>query len=106
KAATIWIVEQLGLAMIPLWFLISCAFTSGTTKGTSGSIRNALVLSITTAPLLTASGASFLDTDPPAEKNAISIPSKLSGLASCTVYVVPWNSISVPAERLDDNKSN
>ena len=57
-------VEQLGLAIIPLCFLISCGLTSGTTKGTSGSILQALLLSTTTAPALAAIGANSLLTDP------------------------------------------
>ena len=36
---TIWVVEQLGLAMIPLWVAIASGFTSGITSGTSGFIR-------------------------------------------------------------------
>ncbi len=45
------IVEQLGLAMIPLgWSAAVSGLTSGTTSGTSGSIRQAEELSITIAP--------------------------------------------------------
>ena len=88
KPKLIIIVEQLGLAMIPLCFKISSGFTSGTTRGTSGSIRNALELSITIAPLLAASGANVLEIEPPANR-AISIFAKDSGLASSTTYVLP-----------------
>ncbi len=56
SATTIWIVEQLGLAMIPRCFMMSCGLTSGTTSGTSGSMRNALELSTTTAPAAAATG--------------------------------------------------
>jgi long-chain acyl-CoA synthetase len=59
-------------------------FTSGTTSGTSGSMRKALELSITTAPRFTASGAKVLLAAPPA-KSAICIFSNDSGLASSTV---------------------
>ena len=75
KPKLIIIVEQFGLAIIPLCFKISSGFTSGTTRGTSGSIRNALELSITIAPRLAASGANVLEIEPPAN-NAISIFSK------------------------------
>ncbi len=75
-------VEQFGLAIIPLCSCKSASFTSGTTNGTFSSIRKALVLSTTIAPRLAASGASSLDTLPPALNKAISIPSKLSGFAS------------------------
>ena len=49
-------------------------FTSGTTRGTSGSILHWLELSITTQPDFTATGAHIFDLSPPAEKRAISIP--------------------------------
>ena len=42
------VVEQFGFAIIPLLLAISSGFTSGTTNGTSGSIRQALLLSTTT----------------------------------------------------------
>ena len=69
--------------MIPLCLLMSSGFTSGTTSGTSGSIRKVLELSITIAPRLTASGANVLEMEPPANK-AISIFSKESAEASST----------------------
>ena len=102
KPRLIIIVEQFGFAMIPLCFKISSGLTSGTTSGTSGSIRNALELSITIAPRLAASGANVLEIEPPANK-AISIPSKDSGLASSTTYVLPLTVSSVPAERAEAN---
>ena len=36
---TIWVVEQLGLAMMPRWPARAAALTSGITSGTSGCIR-------------------------------------------------------------------
>ena len=75
KATTAWIVEQFGLAMIPLFFSISSELTSGTTSGTSLSILKALLLSITITPLDAAIGAYFLDTSPPAQNMAKSNPS-------------------------------
>src|SRR5205807_3798176 len=51
------IVEQFGLATIPLGIRASAsAFTSGTTSGTSGSMRQALELSTTIAPARAAIG--------------------------------------------------
>ena len=50
-------VEQFGLAMIPLWVLMASGLISGITRGTSGSIRKADELSTTTAPASTAAGA-------------------------------------------------
>ncbi len=66
--------EQLGLAMMPLWSLIRRALISGTTSGTSGSMRKAELLSTTTAPAFTASGAYCLEMPLPAENSAMSTP--------------------------------
>src|SRR6266581_4100236 len=63
-------------------------------------MRNALVLSMTTALAATAAGANSFETDPPAEKKAMSIPLKLSLVSSSTVYVSPAKSTLLPAERL------
>ncbi len=51
----------LGLAMTPRSWrpAIASGFTSGTTSGISGTIRKALVLSMTTHPALAAMGANF-----------------------------------------------
>lgn len=65
---------------------MASGFTSGITSGTSGTIRNAELLSTTIDPRSTASGPSSLLIDPPALNRAMSIPSKLSGRSSSTVY--------------------
>ena len=52
-------------------------------------MRQALELSMTTQPRLAASGASSLEVPPPAEKSAMSMPSKASGVASSTVMSRP-----------------
>ena len=57
SAHTSWIVEQFGFETMPWWADRLSAFTSGTTSGTAGSMRNALDLSTTTQPRATASGA-------------------------------------------------
>src|SRR5688572_16925271 len=62
-------------------------------------MRNALVLSTTTAPAATAAGANSLLMLPPAEKNAILTSLKLSFVNSSTVYVLPANSTGLPALR-------
>ena len=54
-------VAQLGLAMTPLCSRRASGLISGTTSSTSGSIRNADELSMTTAPCRTAAGAKRLD---------------------------------------------
>src|SRR5215218_833481 len=93
------IVEQLGLAIRPLCLWICSGFTSGTTRGTPSFMRNALVLSTTTAPAETAAGANSLLTDPPAEKNATCTPLKLSLVSSSIVWLLPPNVIDLPALR-------
>ncbi len=75
--------------------------TSGTTSGTSGSIRKALVLSTHTAPRLTASGSNLLETAPPAEAKTRSTPSNTSGVASSIVIACPLKLSCLPAERLE-----
>ena len=56
---------------------------------------------MTTAPLLTASCANFSEIDPPALKNAMSMPSNDSGTVSSTIYLWPPAVISAPADRLE-----
>ncbi|KAF5042894.1 hypothetical protein DSECCO2_507970 [anaerobic digester metagenome] len=99
STTTIWMVEQLGLAMMPLCQDRSSGFTSGTTRGTAGSMRQALELSTTTQPDLAAHGANFSEVEPPAEKRARSTPLKESSVSSCTVSFLEPNSTVVPAER-------
>ena len=82
SATTIWMVEQFGLAMMPLCQARSCGFTSGTTSGQAGSIRHAELLSMTTAPCRTAFGARSRLASPPAEKIAMSMPAKFASVAS------------------------
>jgi len=98
SAATACIVEQLGLAIIPLCLGISSGFTSGTTSGTSGSILQAELLSMTTEPESAATGAHFLEVDPPAEKSAISIFLKESSETASTVISSPLKTAFVPAD--------
>ena len=66
SATTIWMVEQLGFAMMPLCFQMSCGLTSGTTRGVAGSIRQALELSTTIAPFWAKSGEYCLEIPEPA----------------------------------------
>ena len=76
SGTTATIATQFGLAMMPMWRAIASGFTSGTTSGTPGSMRNAEELSTTTAPCRTAIGANRRDTAPPAENSAMSTPGK------------------------------
>ena len=70
------IVVQFGLATMPLGIDWSAwAFTSGTTSGTSGSMRQAEELSMTVAPAAATRGARARDAVAPAENRAMSRPS-------------------------------
>jgi hypothetical protein len=63
-----------------MFFLVkpatASAFTSGTISGTSGSIRQADELSITTAPAAPILGDHSFDTAPPADIRQISTSEK------------------------------
>ncbi len=78
---------------------MSSALISGTTSGTSGSMRKAWLLSTTTAPRLTASGSSSFAMSSPAAPSTMSQPSKASGQASSITICSPRNSTVLPAER-------
>ena len=95
-------VVQLGLAMMPLriWSM-ACGLTSLTTSGTSGSMRHADELSMTTAPASAYLGASALDVAPPAENSAMSMPVRSASAASSTTISSPRQGSVVPAERAD-----
>ncbi len=69
------IVVQLGLATMPFGVESrAAALTSGTTSGTSGSMRHAEELSTTMAPASATRGARRFDAAPPAEKSATASP--------------------------------
>ncbi len=55
---------------------IAAAFTSGTISGTSGSMRQADELSITTAPCAPIFGDHSFDTSPPADIRQMSTSEK------------------------------
>ena len=75
-------VQQLGLAMIPLCCRASSPLISGTTSGTSGSSRKAELLSMYTAPLFLIAGAKRWLMGPSTAPSTKSRPSKLSSVAS------------------------
>ena len=94
------IVVQLGLATIPFGMSSrSSAFTSDTTSGTSGSLRQALELSTTIAPAAATRGAHSLDVEPPLENRATSSPEKPAVAVSSTVMSSPFHGSVVPADR-------
>jgi hypothetical protein len=78
SATTSCAVEQFGFAM--MFFLVkpaaASALTSGTISGTSGSIRQAEELSITTVPAAAIFGDHSFDTEPPADIRQISTSEK------------------------------
>ena len=68
-------VVQLGLAMIPFGNRSRApGLTSETTRGTSGSLRQAEELSMTMAPAAATLGARTREAAPPAEKKTRSRP--------------------------------
>ena len=99
-AAIIDSVVQLGFAMIPFGrFAAASALTSGTTSGTSGSIRNAPELSTATAPRSAAIGAHRALTSSGTSNSAMSTPSKTSGASAWTVTSSPRTRSTLPADR-------
>ena len=95
-------VVQLGFEIIPRErFFVSCGFTSGTTSGTSESIRNAPELSTTTAPRETAIGAHSAETSSGTSNIATSMPSNASEVRATTVSSSPRQINFLPALRAD-----
>ena len=107
NTTTIMIVVQLGLAMMRRGQSnASAAFTSGTTKGTSSHIRNALELSIITAPYFVIVSANSSEVLPPAEVKAMSTSLKSSlCCSSFTSYSFPLKVYLRPALRVEPNKT-
>src|SRR5262245_23250890 len=94
------IVVQLGLATMPLGMLSSApGLTSDTTRGTSGSMRQAEELSITVAPAAATRGASAFAVTMPAENRAMSMPDQSAVSASSTTTSSPCQGSVRPAER-------
>ena len=93
---------QFGLEIIPRGrcFTIS-GFTSGTTSGTSASIRNAPELSTTTAPREAAIGAHSAETSSGTSNIATSMPSNASGDNATTVSSSPRHLSFFPALRAE-----
>ena len=86
SATTSWMVEQFGLATMPRRMRPSASgFTSGTTSGTSGSMRNWLVLSITMHPASAARGAWMAETAAPGLNRPMSQPAKSNRSSACTL---------------------
>src|SRR5262249_53556104 len=93
-------VEQLGLATMPLGMRSRAwALTSGTTSGTSGSMRQALELSMTMAPARAAMGLYSRLIDAGVLDSTMSMPANASGRSGSMVCFLPANSMDLPALR-------
>src|SRR5579872_4558105 len=75
------------------------ALTSGTTSGTSGSMRQALLLSMTIAPALAAIGLVSRLTDAGVLLRTMSTPTNASGRMASTGYDLPLKTRGLPALR-------
>ena len=99
------IVVQLGFAMIPFGvFMRSSGLTSLTTRGTSGSRRQADELSTTMAPAAAAFGASSSEAVLPLENTAMSMPLRSATDPSSTTTSPSAHGSVVPADRADAKK--
>ena len=93
---------QFGLEIIPRGRCLTISgFTSGTTSGTSASIRNAPELSTTTAPRDAAMGAHSAEISSGTSNIATSMPSNASGDNATTVSSSPRHLSFFPALRAD-----
>src|SRR6185437_127813 len=106
SATTIWIVEQLGLAMILSFAVSISAFSSGTTSRLVGSIRQAEELSTTVIPAAANFGAHSSEVLPPAENRASAGFAAIASAALTTVYFLPLNSTCFPTDLSDATGSN
>src|SRR5579872_3615821 len=91
SAITIWMVEQLGLAMILSSIFNTWPLISGTINFFVGSIRHADELSITIVPFSAYFGAHSKEVPPPAEKIATSALRLLPSSILLIVYSLPLN---------------
>ena len=95
-------VVQFGLAMMPLRISPSaCGLTSLTISGTSGSRRQAELLSMTVTPAAANRGACAFEVVAPAEKSAMSRPVGSAVAASSTVISPSPHGSVLPAERAE-----
>ncbi len=99
-------IVQFGTAMIFGFHASDSGFTSGIVSATSGSIRNALELSMQTVPASAAFGTHVLATEPPHEDSATSTPRSASKDSTPTVCSSPRNAIRVPALRSEASRTS
>src|ERR1039458_6284710 len=99
------IAVQLGLATMPFGIDARApGLTSETTRGTSGSIRQAEVLSMTMAPAAATRGAISREAVAPVEHSAMSIPEQSAVAASSTATPPPAHGSTGPADRLEPKR--
>ena len=98
------VVEQLGMETIPWWFSRSPALTSGTIRGTLGSMRKTELSSMTRAPAAAATGARALLTAPLAEMKTMSVLSKAPSPTVSTTRSSPATVMRLPTERSEANR--
>src|SRR5258708_29180523 len=85
-------VEQFGLATMPLGMRArASALTSGTTSGTSGSMRQALELSTTTAPARAARGENSRLIKADVLDRTETTSAEDSARRSSVRFIFPWN---------------
>ena len=93
---------QFGLETMPLGRRARCSgLTSGTTSGTSGSIRKAPELSTATAPRAAATGAHCAETSSGTSNMATSMPSNASSDSATTSVSRPRTVSCRPADRAE-----
>src|ERR1700722_117461 len=101
SATTIWIVEQLGFAMILSSAVSTSALSSGTTSLLAGSMRQAEELSTTVIPADANLGAHSSEVLPPAEKRASAGFAAMASVALTMAYFFPLNSTCLPIDLSD-----
>ena len=98
-------VVQLGLATMPMGMSSrAAALTSGTTRGTSGCIRQPDELSMIVAPAAAIFGAYSIEAVLPALSRAMPTPAQSAVAVSSTTTSRPAHSSVLPAERADAKK--
>ncbi len=99
STTTSWAVEQLGLAMMFLGSLLTASgFTSGTTSGTSGSMRKWLELSMTMGPAAPIFSPQAFEIDPPALISTMSTVEKSKVSRSSHLRIWLPNETSTPMD--------
>ena len=98
-ATMVMIVEQFGFAITPWCRSASSGLISGTTSGTSSSMRNADELSTNTAPASTIAGRNARAAPAPTAPSTMSIPLNDSAVASSIGSVSPAKYTRLPTLR-------